>query len=90
MASFGLRATARATVASSRAILGTTLVRGGTTTLGGVAGQAALAVGVPVAVGYGVSYAIAGKEGTSDFTDFLTGGVSPQEYYDAITLKSLR
>ena len=53
-------------------------------------GSAALAVAAPIAVGYAVSHAIAGKQGTSDFTDFLTGGVSPQEYWDAITLKSLR
>jgi len=53
-------------------------------------GSAALAVAAPVAVGYAISYGIAGKQGTSDFTDFLTGGVSPQEYWDAITLKSMR
>jgi subtilisin family serine protease len=53
-------------------------------------GAAALAVAGPVAAGYAVSYAIAGKEGTSDFTDFITGGVSPKEYWDTITLKDLR
>lgn len=53
-------------------------------------GSAALAVAAPVAAGYAISYGIAGERGTSDFTDFLTGGVSPQKYWDAITLKSMR
>ena len=53
-------------------------------------GAATLAVAAPVAAGYALSYGIAGKSGASDFTDFITGGVSPSEYWDAITLKSMR
>jgi hypothetical protein len=52
--------------------------------------MAALAVAAPVAAGYVASHLIAGEEGTDDFTDFITGGVSPSEYWDAITLKSMR
>ncbi len=48
------------------------------------------AVAVPVAAGYATSYAIAGKSGAGDFHDYITGGVSPKEYWDTVTLKSMR
>lgn len=65
-------------------------VRSGAWGLARFGGMAALAVGAPVAIGYGASHLIAGKEGTDDFTDFITGGVSPSEWWDAISLKSMR
>lgn len=68
----------------------TAIVRGGTMTLGTAAMQTVAAVAIPIAMGYGVSYKIAGKKGVSDFHDFITGGVSPKEYWDAISLKPLR
>lgn len=67
-----------------------TAVRGLAWRAAGFAGSAALAVAGPVAVGYAASYAIAGRKGTDDFTDFLTLQVSPSQYIDALTLKSLR
>lgn len=54
------------------------------------ASTAAAAVLIPVAVGYAVSYAIDENEGVDNFTEFITGGVSPQQYYDAVTLQSMR
>lgn len=48
------------------------------------------AVAGPVAAGYAISYGIAGKSGASDFHDFITGGVSAKQYWDAVTLKSMR
>jgi len=37
-----------------------------------------------VVAGGVASYAIAGEEGLYDYTDFITGDVSPQEYYDVV------
>lgn len=54
------------------------------------AGAAAAAVLIPAAVGYAVSYAIDENEGVDNFTEFITGGVSPQQYFDAVTLRSMR
>ena len=68
----------------------TTIVSGGTMTLGTAAMQTAAAVAIPVLMGYGISHAIAGKKGRSDFHDFITGGVNPKEYWDAVSLKPLR
>lgn len=48
------------------------------------------AVAIPIAAGYAISYAIAGKSGASDFHDYITGGVSPQKWWDTVTLKSMR
>jgi hypothetical protein len=44
----------------------------------------------PVAVGYAISYGIAGKSGASDFHQFITGQVSPKKWWDTVTLKSMR
>lgn len=97
MASFGVRVTWNTTLASSRAFLGTTLTRGGTMTVGTAAMQASAAVAIPIAMGYGVSHAIAGKKGTADYLDYMHSynpfsdrGITPQEYWDTITLKDLR
>ena len=54
------------------------------------AGSVALAALVPVAVGYAVSYAIDENTGVENFTDFITGGVSPKQYFNAVTLSSMR
>lgn len=78
--------------------IGRATVRGGARLIGSRAaltgarflGSAGLAVAAPVAAGYAVSYGIAGKEGASDFHDYITGGVSPKEWWDTVTLKSLR
>ncbi len=48
------------------------------------------AVVIPVALGYATSYAIGGKSGAADFHDFITGGVSPKQWWNAVTLKKLR
>lgn len=53
-------------------------------------GAATLAVAAPVSVGGIAAYAIAGKEGVSDYADFMTGKVSPKQWWDAVTLKSMR
>ncbi len=52
--------------------------------------RSTIAVGIPVAAGYATSYAIGGKSGASDFHDYITGGVSPQKWWDTVTLKSMR
>ncbi len=52
--------------------------------------QAVAAVTVPIAMGYVVSGAISGDKGRREYLHFLSGGVSPQEYWNAITLKSMR
>lgn len=64
--------------------------RGAALTAARVAGGVGLAVAVPVAVGFGVSHLIAGKQGRMDYVDFMTGGVSPGAWWNAITLKSMR
>lgn len=57
---------------------------------GGFALRSTGAIAGPVAAGYAISYGIAGKSGTSDFHDYITGGVSPKQWLDAVTLKSMR
>ena len=101
MASFGGRAAANwyrgALLGRGPGLLGTTMVRGGTMTLGRAAvvgGYTTAGVAAIVGAGYGVSHII-GKEmgyedATSDYVDFMTGQVSMQDYWDAITLKSMR
>ena len=54
------------------------------------AGSAMLAVAVPLAVGYAASDMIAGQRGRTDYIEFLTGKVSPGQYWDAVTLGSMR
>ena len=94
MASFGFRASVNwytgAFLGRGPGLLGTTVVRGGSMTAGTAAVQVAAAVAIPVAVGYAISYAIDENEGVENFTDFITGGVSPQQYIDAVTLSSMR
>ena len=63
MGSFGIRATANIAFASTRALLGTTLVRGGSMTLGSTAGSAAAGYALGAVVGTGISYAVWGEEG---------------------------
>lgn len=57
-------------------------------------GLALAAVATPVAIGYAASYAIGENTGysdaTNDYLDFLSGGVSPSQYFDAVTLQSMR
>jgi hypothetical protein len=73
---------------------GTTLVRGGTMTARAAAVQSTAAITIPLAVGYGVSYGIGRKMGysdaTSDYMDFVTGKVSPREWWRTVTLHSMR
>ncbi len=68
--------------------------RSSTKVLGGAAlraaGSVAAAIVVPVAVGYAVSYLIDENTGVENFTEFITGGVSPKQYFDAVTLSSMR
>lgn len=90
MASFGARVAVNTTAASARAFLGTTLVRGGTMTVGAAGAQAFAAAFVPLVVGYAASDMIAGQRGRTDYVDFITGQVSPRDYWDAVTLSSMR
>lgn len=83
-ASFGFSATANVTIASSRALLGTTLVRGGTTTLGGIAGGVATGYLVGSVAGTGISYALFGEEGAHDAIELYTGQVSFDDYMTTI------
>ncbi len=59
------------------------------TAAGGVL-RGSTAIAVPIAAGYATSYAIGGKSGATDFHDYITGGVSPKEWWEAVTLKSMR
>ena len=54
------------------------------------AGSAMLAVAIPLAAGYAASDMIAGQRGRTDYIEFVTGKVSPQDYWDAVTLSSMR
>jgi hypothetical protein len=87
-ASFGFRATANVTIAGSRALLGTTLVRGGSATVGGAAGRivgsvvAGYAIGA--VVGTGISYALFGQSGMDDALDLYSGQVSFTKYVDTV------
>lgn len=57
-------------------------------------GQALAAVGIPVLAGYGVSYAISGREGVNQFSHHLENvtnvGYWTGEWWDTVTLKSMR
>ena len=54
------------------------------------AASATAAVVGPALVGYGVSHLIAGDQGRDDYVDFLSGRVSPSDWWDAVTLQSMR
>lgn len=88
MTKFGVRATGNVAIASTRALLGTTLVRGGTTTFGGALarGGAAVALGYAIGatVGSGISYAVWGEKGARDALDLYSGGVSVDEYFSTV------
>ena len=79
MASFA----ARAHLGGARAILSTTLVRGGSTTLGGAAAQfvGAVAAGYAIGsvVGTGISYLAFGEEGASAATDLY---MNPGDFWN--------
>ncbi len=59
-------------------------------TIGAAITRSRAAVTMPIVAGYAASYAIGGKSGASDFHDYITGGVSPKEWWDTVTLKSMR
>ena len=88
MASFGVRSTYHVSVASARAFLGTTLVRGGSVT----AGRALATGGGAVAAGYiagaivgtSIAHAMYGKEGAKDALKLYTGRVSRDEYFSTV------
>ncbi len=89
MASFGVRATARMTFASLRALSGTTLVRGGSMTLGGGVARATGAVAAGYLLGAVVGTVIArqfwGVEGAHDAFALYTGQVSRQDYTSVVS-----
>jgi len=84
MASFGIRATARMGFASVRALSTTTLIRGGSITLGGGIARATGAVAAGYVIGAGIGYGISrlawGDQGGRDAIAVYTGQVSRQEY----------
>jgi hypothetical protein len=84
LASFGFRATANVTIAGSRALLGTTLVRGGATTVGGIAGGVAAGYAIGAVTGTGISYALFGQSGMEDALDFYSGQVSFKDYISTV------
>lgn len=57
-------------------------------------GQALAAVGIPVLAGYGVSYAISGREGVNQFSHHLenltNAGYWTGDWWNTVTLKSMR
>jgi len=85
MASFGVRATIAVTWAGSRALFGTTLVRGGSMTLGGGLARAGGAVVagylLGALVGTSIAYEFWGEEGRDQAIDFYTGQVSQDEIW---------
>ena len=83
-ASFGFRATANVTIASSRALLGTTLVRGGTTTVGSAVASVATGYLVGAVVGTGIAYSLYGEEGVSDAIELYTFQVSLGDYVSTV------
>ena len=76
MGKFGVRATANVTIASTRALFGTTLVRGGSMTLGSatMVGTAAVGLGYVsgAVIGTGISQAVWGDEGAKDALYFYS------------------
>lgn len=79
MGSFGVRATYNMTVASARALGSTTLIRGGTMTVGGAAGSVALGYGIGAVVGTAISGAVWGKQGARDAIEFYTSPIDSTE-----------
>lgn len=101
LGSFGLRGSANwyrgAILGRGPGLLGTTLVRGGTMTLGRgalLASGTAAGVAAIVGAGYVASHMIGEEMGyedaTSDYTEFMTGRVSIVDWWDAVTLSSMR
>ncbi len=88
MASFGVRATARIGFASVRALSTTTLVRGGSMTLGGAAARATGAVAAGYVIGAGIGYGISrhfwGEKGGRDAIAVYTGQVSRDQYISTV------
>jgi len=84
MASYGIRVSWNVGRATTGAILSTPLTRGGTATIGGLAGAAVAGYGIGALVGTGIAYAGWGSKGASDAFDLYTGGVSPGEYFDTV------
>ncbi len=84
MASYGIRVTFNVARSGAVAFLSTPLVRGGTATVGGVAGAAIAGYGIGALAGTGIAYAGWGSKGASDAIDLYTGGVSPGEYFDTV------
>ena len=84
LASFGARATLNVAKGTAGAILGTPLVRGGTTTVGGLAGAGAAGVGIGMVVGTGIAYAGWGDQGASRAIDVYTGQVSVSDYTSTV------
>ena len=79
MGSFGIRAAGNVTFGATRGLLGTTLVRGGSATLGGSVAVGAASVGAGYAigavVGTGISHLIWGEEGAKDALYFYSNPV---------------
>lgn len=75
MVSFGIRSTANVAYAGARAFAGTTLVRGGSTTVGRLAGAVGLGYVIGAVAGTGISYAIYGEKGASDALQFYTSPI---------------
>ena len=76
MASLGVRATSRMAVASSRALLGTTLVRGGSMTVGSAAAAVGAGYAIGATVGSLTAYSIWGDEGAQDALQFYAHPIS--------------
>ena len=76
MGKFGVRATANVTIASTRALFGTTLVRGGSMTLGSavMVGTASVGLGYALGavIGTGISQVVWGDEGAQDALYFYS------------------
>lgn len=78
-------------------LAGTAFVRNAAWRTAGFAGSAAVAVAAPVAIGGLASYAIAGDEGLKDYGDYMHSfnpfsdrGITVGDWWDAVTLKSMR
>ena len=84
LASFGARASLNVARGTAGAILGTPLVRGGTTTLGGLAGGVAVGAGIGMVVGTGIAYAGWGDQGASRALELYSGQVSVSEYTSTV------
>lgn len=85
MASYGIRVSWNVARASAGAALGTPLVKGGTTTIGGAATGVAAGYAIGATVGTGISYALFGEEGAKTAVDLYTGGVSPGQYISTVS-----